>query len=190
MRKAVQLAGLARAAVASGQLAGGALAGPSQQLALAQAGVISRSYAGGGVPEEDPYHVIHNPTLLQKVAPLIFKTPFKLLRAAVSGAKAGVIGLAHSGPVKSLVTSVGDSLVVHEKIWELKDLDVAYWAYTLTQSGYSDKAGVQKMVNAAKAQVCGLRVPLRGRRRRAAAPRSRLARPGGRTILLSPTPSA
>jgi hypothetical protein len=51
------------------------------------------------------------------------------------------LGLASSGPAKSLVSSFAEKLVVEEALVKIEDLDPSYWTYWLSATGYSNQTG-------------------------------------------------
>jgi hypothetical protein len=63
------------------------------------------------------------------------------------------VGAATSGPVKSLVSSFADKVVMDEMLVKVSDLDPSYWAYWLATTGYSSQSGFKKLADAAKAKA-------------------------------------
>lgn len=80
-------------------------------------------------------------TPLSKFMPQIAAIPRQTFNAIVGLAGSAIIGTATSGPVKSLVSSFADKLVLDEAIVKIEDLDPSYWAYWLASTGYSSSAG-------------------------------------------------
>lgn len=80
-------------------------------------------------------------TPMSKFMPQIAAIPRQTFNAIVGLAGSAIIGTATSGPVKSLVSSFADKLVVEEAIVKIEDLDPSYWAYWLASTGYSSSAG-------------------------------------------------
>ena len=64
-----------------------------------------------------------------------------------------VVGAATSGPVKSLVSSFADKVVIEEVLVKISDLDPSYWTYWLATTGYSSQAGFKKLADAAKVKA-------------------------------------
>ena len=80
-------------------------------------------------------------TPLSKIMPQIAAIPRQTFNAIVGLTGKAIVGAATSGPIKGLVTNVGDRLVVEESIVKIEDLDPSYWAYWLSSTGYSNQAG-------------------------------------------------
>jgi hypothetical protein len=51
-----------------------------------------------------------------------------------------VVGAATSGPVKNLVTSLADKVIINEAV-DVQVLDIGFWAYWLSATGYTNMAG-------------------------------------------------
>ncbi len=48
------------------------------------------------------------------------------------------MGAATSGAVKSVVTKFAEDVLLKEQFVKLSELDVSYWAYWLSTTGYTD----------------------------------------------------
>jgi hypothetical protein len=80
-------------------------------------------------------------TPMSKFMPQIAAIPRQTFNAVVGLAGSAIVGTATSGPVKSLVSSFADKLVIEEAIVKIEDMDPSYWAYWLALTGYSSSAG-------------------------------------------------
>ena len=83
----------------------------------------------------------HPETPMSKFMPQIAAIPRQTFNAIVGLTGKAIVGAATCGPVKSLVSSFADKVVVEEALTKIEDLDPSYWAYWLAATGYSSQAG-------------------------------------------------
>lgn len=95
----------------------------------------------------------HPETALSKFMPAVAGAPRLAFDTAVSLTGKLIVGAATSGPIKSLVTSFADKVVIEEALVKIEDLDPSYWAYWLSATGYTSQAGFKKLADAAKAKA-------------------------------------
>lgn len=96
-------------------------------------------------------------TPLSKVMPPLMALPRQVVSTALGLTCKLVTGTAQSGAVKSVVTSFAEEVLLKEQFVKLSELDVAYWAYWLSTSGYSSQAGFKRLAEAATPKVAAMK---------------------------------
>lgn len=98
----------------------------------------------------------HPETPLTKVMPPLVALPRQVIGTALSLTGKLIVGAATSGAVKSVVTSFAEEVILKEQFVKLTELDVPYWAYWLSTTGYTSPAGFKRFAEAALPAVPGL----------------------------------
>jgi len=92
-------------------------------------------------------------TPLSKVMPPLVALPRQVVTTALSLTGKLIVGAAQSGAVKSAVTSFAEEVLMKEQFVKLAELDVAYWTYWLSTSGYASQGGYKRLAQAATAKL-------------------------------------
>lgn len=95
-------------------------------------------------------------TPLSKVMPPLVALPRQVVSTALGLTCKLVSGAAQSGAVKSAVTSFADQVLMKEQFVKLGELDVAYWSFWLSTSGYTSQAGFKRLAAAAVPRVASM----------------------------------
>lgn len=90
---------------------------------------------------------------LDKIFPPLVKLPRQVVETTYGVTSKVVTGAASSGPVKNMVSSFAEKVIVGESIVKLSDVNVPFWAYWLSYGGYTSHSGFKKFAEAALAQL-------------------------------------
>lgn len=126
----------------------------AERAGLEQACAAAQAVRHMGAPASG--HEPSPTTPLSAVMPGVVALPRQVVGTALGLVQKAVIGAATSGYAKGLVTSFAEKAIVDEAIVKVEDVDVPFWAYWLSASGYTSHAGFKKFAEAAKLKVAAL----------------------------------
>lgn len=122
-----------------------ALALKQQQQVLTAAPGMVRGMAGDAAPADNP---------LSKIMPQVVAVPRQVLNGVIGLTGQAVVAAA--GMASPLVKSFGDRLCIEGSVANLKDVDTAYWAYWLAETGYDNVMGFRKLAEASIPKVADM----------------------------------